>query len=116
MVKYLHDVDPYKHHIVVHTFPNQQEKVYRPLLGDKSLLAGVSLQNHWSAVHRLTLQWINESAAAGRPWVVANDEQNQASLGVPPDPGYEGHSGAAKDKGRNYSSTTTFAKPRCGVI
>ncbi len=103
MVKYLHDVDPYKHHIVIHTFPNQQEAVYRPLLGDRSLLTGLSLQNHWSAVHRLTLQWIDESAAAGRPWVVANDEQNQASLGAPPDPGYEGFSGTAKDGDRVYS-------------
>ncbi len=103
MVKYLHDVDPYQHHIVIHTFPNQQEKVYRPLLGDGSLLTGVSLQNHWSAVHRLTLQWINESSAARRPWVVANDEQNQASLGVPPDSGYEGFSGTAEDGDRVYS-------------
>ena len=103
MVQYLHDTDSYKHHIVIHTFPNQQEKVYRPLLGDRSLLTGVSLQNHWAAVHRLTLQWIDESAAAGRPWVVANDEQNQASLGVPPDPGYEGFSGEAKDGDRMYS-------------
>ena len=103
MVKYLHDVDPYKHHIVIHTFPNQQEKVYRPLLGDGSLLTGVSLQNHWSAVHRLTLQWIDESAAAGRSWVVANDEQNQASQGVPPDPGYEGFSGEVKDGKRVYT-------------
>ncbi len=103
MVQYLHDTDPYKHPIVIHTFPDQQKKVYQPLLGDRSLLTGVSLQNHWSAVHRLTLQWINQSATAGRPWVVANDEQNQAGLGVPPDPGYEGHSGTVKDGKRDYS-------------
>jgi hypothetical protein len=103
MARYLHDVDPYNHHIVIHTFPNQQEKVYRPLLGDQSLLTGPSLQNHWSAVHRLTVQWIDESQAAGRPWVVANDEQNPASLGVPPDPGYEGFGGEAKDGNRAYS-------------
>ena len=103
MVQYLRDVDPYDHHIVLHTFPDQQEKVYRPLLGDKSQLTGVSLQNDWSAVHRLTLQWIRRSDAAGRPWVTANDEQNPASLGVPPDPGYEGQSGQAKNGKRVYS-------------
>jgi hypothetical protein len=103
MVQYLRDVDPYDHHVVIHTFPNQQDKVYRPLLGKGSLLTGVSLQNSWSAVHQRTLQWLGESAAAGRPWVVANDEQNSASLGVPPDPGYEGFSGEADDKGRKYS-------------
>ena len=36
---------------------------------------------------------------AKKPWVVANDEQGPASLGVPPDPGYAGFAG--KDvKGR----------------
>ena len=98
MVRFLHDTDPYRHHIVVHTFPPQQDDVYRPLLGDRSLLTGVSLQNSWNAAHRKTLQWIRESAAAGRPWVVANDEQNPASLGVPPDPGYRGHDGIAVEK------------------
>ncbi len=98
MAKYLHDTDPYQHHIVLHTFPNQQDKVYQPLLGDKSLLTGVSLQNSWKAVHQLTLQWLRASAAASRPWVVANDEQNPAGLGVPPDPGYKGYDGIAKEK------------------
>jgi hypothetical protein len=87
MVSYLHETDPYHHHIVIHTFPHQQEQVYKPLLGDNSLLTGVSLQNSWKAAHQRTLQWLRASAYAGRPWVVANDEQNPASLGVPPDPG-----------------------------
>jgi hypothetical protein len=96
MVKYLHDTDPYKHNIVIHTFPNQQDKVYTPLLGNRSLLTGASLQNGWSQVHQSTLQWLAASANAGRPWVVANDEQGPASLGVPPDPGYQGHDGVAR--------------------
>jgi hypothetical protein len=98
MVKFLHDADPYQHPIVLHTFPPQQDEVYRPLLGDQSLLTGVSLQNPWNKVHQRTLQWRRESAAAGRPWVVANDEQNPAGLGVPPDPGYRGHNGVAVEK------------------
>ena len=98
MVKYLHDTDPYQHHLVLHTFPPEKEEVYRPLLGDRSLLTGVSLQNLWNKTHQQTLQWLRESAAAGRPWVVANDEQGPASLGVPPDPGYHGHSGIAEEK------------------
>jgi Domain of unknown function (DUF5060)/Putative collagen-binding domain of a collagenase len=98
MVKYLHDTDPYRHHIVLHTFPPEQELVYRPLLGDQSLLTGVSLQTSWKQSHQRTLQWRKESAAAGRPWVVAHDEQNPASLGVPPDPGYKGHDGVAVEK------------------
>jgi hypothetical protein len=96
MAKYLHDTDPYRHPIVIHTFPNQQDKVYPPLLGDKSLLTGASLQNAWSAAHQRTLHWVTESSRAGRPWVVCNDEQNPASLGVPPDPGYQGFDGVAR--------------------
>lgn len=98
MVKYLHDTDPYKHHIVLHTFPPELDEVYRPLLGDQSLLTGISMQTGWWMSHKKTLQWRKESAKAGRPWVVAHDEQNSASLGVPPDPGYKGFSGAASEK------------------
>ncbi len=103
MVKYLHDTDPYKHPIVLHTFPNQQDKVYTPLLGEGSLLTGVSLQNSWRAVHELTYSWIRKSEVAGRPWVVANDEQNSAATGVPADPGFEGSDGTAQMDGKKYS-------------
>jgi Domain of unknown function (DUF5060)/Gylcosyl hydrolase family 115 C-terminal domain len=114
MVKYLHDTDPYDHHIVLHTFPPQMEEVYRPLLGDKSLLTGVSMQTSWKASHQRTLQWRNESASAGRPWVVAHDEQNPAGLGVPPDPGYKGHDGIAEEndsqgpKGEGYATSKPY--------
>ena len=96
MARYLRDTDPYQHNIVIHTFPPQQEKVYTPLLGNQSLLTGASLQNGWNMAHQRTLQWVTESAKAGKPWVVCNDEQNPASLGVPPDPGYQGHDGVAR--------------------
>ena len=103
MAQFIHDTDPYHHLIVVHTFPNQQEKVYPKLLGQQSVLTGASLQNGWSAAHQCTLRWVDESAKAGRPWVVANDEQNPAELGVPPDPGYAGGDGKATDgKGKSY--------------
>ena len=98
MVKFIHDTDPYQHPIVLHTFPPEQERVYEPLLGERSSLAGVSLQNPWNKVHQRTLQWRQASSAAGRPWVVANDEQNPAGLGVPPDPGYRGHDGIAVER------------------
>ena len=104
MVRYIHQIDPYKHNIVIHTYPNQQDKVYTPLLGNNSLLTGASLQNHWNATHQRTLKWVQESAAAGRPWVVANDEQGNAGLGVPPDPGYDGFDGMAKQpNGEEYN-------------
>jgi hypothetical protein len=103
MARYLHDTDPYQHHIVIHTFPGQQDKVYPPLLGKQSELTGASLQNSWSQAHQRTLKWVTESAKAGKPWVVANDEQNPADMGVPPDPGYAGHSGKAVQGGKPYT-------------
>lgn len=103
MIKYLHDNDPYHHNIVIHTFPDQQDKVYTALLGDKSLLTGASLQNSWSNAHQRTLKWIQESDAAGRPWVVCNDEQNPASDGVPADPGYHGNDGFGEQAGKKYT-------------
>jgi hypothetical protein len=103
MSKYLRDTDPYDHHIVVHTYPDWQDKVYPPLLGDGSVLTGASLQNSWSAAHQRTLKWLRASAEAGKPWVVANDEQNPADMGVPPDPGYAGHDGVAVQSGKPYT-------------
>lgn len=103
MAAFLHDTDPYHHHIVIHTFPGQQDQVYPPLLGDRSRLTGVSLQNSWSQAHQRTLKWVIESAKAGQPWIVCNDEQNPAEMGVPPDPGYAGHSGEGLQAGKPYT-------------
>ena len=104
MAAYSRAVDPYDHHLVVHTYPHEQERVYTPLLGTRSVLTGASLQNPWDAAHDRVLQWRAASAAAGRPWVVANDEQGHSSLGVPPDPGFRGFSGTAREEGgRTYT-------------
>jgi len=97
------ELDPYGHPVVIHTYPGEQDRVYTPLLGPASGLTGASLQNHWEVAHQRVLEWRRESARAGRPWVVANDEQGPASLGVPPDPGFEGFSGKAKEKEKGGS-------------
>jgi len=94
MSQYLRDMDPYDHHIVVHTYPEQQDKVYRPLLGEDSVLTGTSLQNsnirdtHWQVV-----KWTRASAEAGKPWVVAFDESGTAQYAQVPDLGYQGFDG-----------------------
>lgn len=98
MAEYILNMDPYDHNIVVHTFPPQQDEVYAKLLGSQSVLTGASLQNHWDDVHHRTLQWVEASRSAGRPWVVANDEQGSASQGVPPDLGYKGWDGKMDEK------------------
>ncbi|MEX2142430.1 MAG: DUF5060 domain-containing protein [Pirellulales bacterium] len=102
MAGYIRELDPYDHLIVVHTYPNQQDQVYTPLLGKTSAITGTSLQNGWDQVHQRTLKWIDESERAGRPWVVANDEQGPADMGVPPDPGYRGSDGKARQGKRAY--------------
>ena len=105
MAMNLRDTDPYGgHHIVVHTFPNGQERVYPGLLGTLSPFTGASLQMAWNAVHERTWRWVAASSQAKKPWVVANDEQGPAGLGVPPDPGYAGFAG--KDaQGRDVGYT-----------
>jgi hypothetical protein len=51
------------------------------------------LQIDAARVHQRTLRWVTASAEAGKPWVVANDEQGGANVGTPPDPGYAGFTG-----------------------
>ncbi len=93
MASAIRQLDPYAHHIVVHTHPHGQDQVYPELLGEQSVLTGASLQNDWNVVHQRTLKWLEASRRAGRSWVVANDEQGDALSGVPPDPGYRGFTG-----------------------
>ncbi len=99
MAEYFAEHDPYRHHLVIHTYPKQQDDVYKPMLGNKSDLTGVSIQTNWKSVYKDTKKWCELSAEAGKPWVVANDEQatNGASIGVPPDLGYPGYNGSDPD-------------------
>lgn len=98
MAEYFYQHDPFHHHVVIHN-----GRPFDDLLGPKSKYTGVSIQYSWSAAHLKTLEWINQSAAAGKPWAVAHDEQNPADMGVPPDAGYEGHSGEGIQNGKPYT-------------
>ena len=94
MIDYIAELDAYDHNIVVHTYPEWQRRVYEPLLGDKSKLTGLSLQNSsLETTHAQTVYWVRASAAAGRPWVVAFDESGSAAHGQSPDLGYNGFDG-----------------------
>ena len=86
--KFFKDVDPYKHPVVVHTFPGKQEAVYTPLLG-YAYFDGPSLQTNQT--HAQTVKWIDQSAAAGRKWFVSLDEIGPANTGVKPDADDPGH-------------------------
>lgn len=102
MIDFVKATDPYQHHRVIHTFPEQQDRVYTPLLGNKSNLTGASLQNLFNVVHQRTLKWLKAADSAGKEWVVANDEQNPASTGVPQDIGYDGTDGLAIEKNMRF--------------
>ncbi len=82
---YIQELDPYDHPIVVHTFPNQYDKIYTPLLGHPTI-AGPSLQmGDMTKTHAETIKWIDASSDAGHPWFVCLDEIGPASTGVKPD-------------------------------
>jgi hypothetical protein len=79
---YLHQVDPYDHPVVVHTFPNQYDLVYDPLLGFADL-EGLSLQmGDMKQTHFETIKWLDRSALSGRPWAAFLDEIGPANDGV----------------------------------
>ena len=73
---------------------HQQDKIYRPLLGDGSVVTGFSLQNsNIKDTHSQAVKWVTESAEAGRPWIFAFDESGSAAHGQCPDIGYKGFDG-----------------------
>jgi hypothetical protein len=78
--------DPYRHPVVVHTFPEKYDEVYNPLLGYADF-DGTSLQMNESGsdTHSETLKWVERSALHGRKWIVCLDEFGHGSNGVKPD-------------------------------
>lgn len=116
MAEYFQAIDPYNHLVVIHTYPQQQDKVYSELVGNQSVLTGASLQNHWNVAHQRTHKWVTESTRLGRPWVTCNDEQGPADLGVPPDPGYDGFDGKAKEKHGTYDLHDVRKKTLWGTL
>ena len=94
MLDYIAALDPYDHPRVIHTYPEQQDQVYRPFLGPESPLTGVSLQNsELATTHEQTVKWVTESTKAGKPWIVAFDESGSAAHAQCPDLGYRGFDG-----------------------
>lgn len=90
--QHLSESDPYHHHIVVHN-----GKSPAGLLGDKSKVTGYSLQTSWRKVFQDTKNWLDKSSKAGKPWVVASDEQNSPSDGVITDEEDYWHDGIRKE-------------------
>ncbi|MFT6808700.1 MAG: hypothetical protein ACJA01_001931 [Saprospiraceae bacterium] len=84
---YIKQLDPYQHHLVVHTYPNKDER-YAALIGDQSPLTGASLQlsdEQFKDVHPRVLKWRDASNATGRKWALAVDEPGKAKVALLPD-------------------------------
>ena len=85
--EYVHTLDPYKHHLVIHTFPNDDDR-YASLVGDQSPLTGASLQlrdKNFRDVHQRVLKWRDKSEATGKSWALAVDEPGNARYALLPD-------------------------------
>ena len=117
MINYIADTDPYGHNIVIHTFPSQQDKVYRPLLGSKSKLTGASLQNSdIKDTHEHTVKWVRASTEAGKPWIVAFDESGTAAHGQCPDLGYKGFDGRDRTGKKVYDEHAVRRQTLWGTL
>ncbi len=87
VANYVYDLDPYKHHLVIHTFPNKDDR-YAKLIGDQSPLTGASLQlsdPEFRDVHDRVLKWRAKSDSTGKPWALAVDEPGKANIALLPD-------------------------------
>jgi hypothetical protein len=87
VANYVYSLDPYKHHLVIHTFPNKDDR-YAELIGNQSPLTGASLQlsdPEFSDVHERVLKWRAKSDSTGKRWALAVDEPGKANIALLPD-------------------------------
>jgi hypothetical protein len=118
MAKYIRKLDPYNHPIVIHSYPDQQDRVYRPLLG-KEPMTGASLQNsNLKDCHHQVVKWLELARESGHPWTVSFDEPGNAQLGMPPDPDWPGmgdYGGPSIHDCRKYALWGTLMAGGMGV-
>ncbi|MCL6275683.1 PKD domain-containing protein, partial [Muricauda sp. 2012CJ35-5] len=94
---YIRAIDPYDHPITVHSFPDEQDQLYQPLLGTGNALTGPSIQSLIGDIHADVKRWVEASKVAGKPWAVANDEQGDPQAGVAADATFSGNKGIIPD-------------------
>tara|TARA_R110002033_G_scaffold64323_1_gene115270 strand:+ start:10941 stop:12800 length:1860 start_codon:yes stop_codon:yes gene_type:complete len=87
VANYVSNLDAYNSHLVIHTFPNKDDR-YAELIGGQSPLTGASLQlSHpeFIDVHPRVLKWREKSNATGKKWALAVDEPGKANIALLPD-------------------------------
>ncbi|MGM0532223.1 MAG: DUF5060 domain-containing protein [Bacteroidota bacterium] len=85
--KYFHELDPYDHPVVIHSYPNNYDEVYGPLRGFE-YFEGPSVQTNnmrpWDNFERIR-SLVQMSASSSRNWNVSLDEAGSGGLGVTTD-------------------------------
>lgn len=87
---YIRSIDPYDHPIAAHN-ADSLTALFTPLLGfaDFEMATIQTTDNHspdgLEALHAQIVDWRTQSTAAGRTWIVTNDEQGGWKTGLPTD-------------------------------
>jgi hypothetical protein len=90
IARYIRELDPYDHPIVVHTHNNRTPEFYDGLLGDPTFEAS-SIQGRMENYNNDAIVMRQRTADAGRKWAIFGDEQSTADVGVMPDSDDPGH-------------------------
>ncbi|MEM9787294.1 MAG: cadherin-like domain-containing protein [Pseudomonadota bacterium] len=73
MAEYMKSVDGYDHLVTIHSYPNQIDQVYNPLLDDADF-DGASFQTNRNNIRDRIEEFRDKSAANGDKWVLTWDE------------------------------------------
>lgn len=87
VAKYITNLDVYSNHLVMHTFPNKDDR-YEDFIGNQSPLTGASLQlsdSEFADVNPRVIKWREKSNATGRKWALSVDEPGKANIALLPD-------------------------------
>jgi len=87
VANYIKKLDAYSNHLVMHTFPNKDDR-YNDFIGNQSPLTGASLQlsdPDFKDVNPRVLKWREKSNATGRKWALSVDEPGKANIALLPD-------------------------------
>ncbi|MGA9638656.1 Ig-like domain-containing protein [Flavobacterium sp.] len=88
-INWLASIDPWQNHRVIHTYPGTHETYYNYFINNNANITGASIQSGKGLDYNDSYDgksgiktWVDASKNAGKPWVVASDEQNPGSTGM----------------------------------
>lgn len=98
LANYLDEINPYAQNITIHNWGGREQDVFIPQMGQASSFTGTSLQGEYYRAHSMALDMREASAAKGKAWIIAHDEQPPVNAGLPPD-GMDASSPASPNEG-----------------